>query len=480
MLRSSIARILGLLILVAGAGCGGSDNNQAVTSSATTETANSAAESPELLAIRRDLEGGKTKEVSAALTKLLADTPNDGRLLALRARLELQLGQRSAAIKTIAEAIEQEPQLADAWSANGEIQMLGGDFASAETSFSKSLELRPNEPRTLYARAMTRAAANRLDDSLQDFATAAQAQPDQPALFFANRATLLMRLKKPAEALLDARMAVTRSGSDADMAARAYGLVIQAAVALKDLQTAVSACDSLVQLAPKQVDFRLLRARVLREAGDEKAAVADESTAQAMSLLGRVEQGLASIPDNAALYRKRGLLRLELGEKPESTLSDFDAAVRLRPDDPEMYLARCAVWFRTNDFERVEQECRSAIEVRDVPAIHAVLGDLRLLQNEPELAIEEYRRARRFDGNVARAYRLRAKLRQNEGDFVGAKADIQQASYLEGDEPESDAASGVRPAAFDSDSDRIDEAAAAVSDGDAEDLPPENGAPNRN
>jgi len=93
---------------------------------------------------------------------------------ALRSALILHAqGKRNEAHQLLGQLeidhLEQPPQLSQAWQVDAELYLREQNYARAETSFSRALQVLPDDPGLLYGRGMAYAEAGQIDQAVKDF-----------------------------------------------------------------------------------------------------------------------------------------------------------------------------------------------------------------------------------------------------------------------------------------------------------------------
>lgn len=144
-------------------------------------------------------------------------------------------------------------------------------------------------------------------------------------------------------------------------------------------------------------------------------------------------RGVKAFSDSPKMYFRRGAVRLLAG-KPEYARSDFEAARRLAPQDPEI-----AFFLALSDYQRgrygdaistLETAIQQGVSDAD---IHYLLAEA-LLGNgpgRPARVMAELDRALRIDPNLVSALAFRAKLHLQAGNLRKAVLDLERARTVE-------------------------------------------------
>jgi adenylate cyclase len=128
---------------------------------------------------------------------------------------------KDAAMQTARRAVELDPDLAEAWTAQGAATTICCDFASAEAAFRKATRLGPDSFEAHYYYGRTATEMGQLEKAAQLFERAAEIEPDDcQALVFAGQAYQSLgqtdrALDAERRALVAAERAVARDPTDA-------------------------------------------------------------------------------------------------------------------------------------------------------------------------------------------------------------------------------------------------------------------------
>ena len=186
-----------------------------------------------------------------------------------------------------------------------------------------------------------------------------------------------------------------------------------------DRKRAAEALDAAVKLSAESPADRakslILRANLAENA---EARLADYDDAVELA------------PDDPEIVRTRGLFLL-MEKKYDAALADIDKAIELDPEHADSHEARGVILFLEgkNDealksFDRtIELQPDSAMAYTHRARIHAV-------KDEIDKAMEQLDEALKLDPKLATAYVLRARLHQQKENTDAAMADIDEALRL--------------------------------------------------
>ena len=196
-----------------------------------------------------------------------------------------RLDEAGVAVDALA---ERAPTELSVWALQASVREQRGDFAGAETSLSRALELEPDHPVMLLQRAGYRLRLQNLDGARADMA-------------------VVRPVARESAGLLN-------------------NLCWTQALAGVDLEQALADCDAALALRPRYAGFMDSRALVLLQLG------------RAPEALELYDQALALEPRQAASLYGRGLAKEALGRADEGR-ADKDAARRIAPDVGEEFEA---------------------------------------------------------------------------------------------------------------------------------------------
>ncbi|HEX8202181.1 MAG TPA: tetratricopeptide repeat protein, partial [Isosphaeraceae bacterium] len=245
-----------------------------------------------------------------------------------RASLDAQAGAEARARAGYLALRADDPDDPDAALGLALLALQRGDPARAEADLDRLVKARPGSARAWALRARTRLALGQADAAVADAARARELDPSPAHDRLWTRVLLasgrldglpldhpedLAALPAAGPALAeDLRRAAGRLATATDAPARLTRAVLLSALGDPG---APAEASRAVERAPGSA-ARLVRARVLRRAGDRAGALAD------------VQTGLDLDPNDPRLWELRGLLQVEQG-RAEAALADLDRALRL-------------------------------------------------------------------------------------------------------------------------------------------------------
>jgi tetratricopeptide (TPR) repeat protein len=273
-------------------------------------------------------------------------------------------------------------EYAEAWQFRGQILERMGNSLEAERCydetlecFREALEQEPDNVELHAERARLLEDLERVDEAIDAYAAAAS--KDRTARPLVRLSGLLLRVGRAADALVPAEQAVTRHPTDpggwlaAGRAQAALGRIADAEVSLRKAKDLGATADASLELArtlhsqrrdaealiglqrigPSDVEALLLRGEIQARLGRAEPALAD------------VEAAIHAATDGKDLaYRQKGRLLVELG-RPTEAVAAFDAALGLRPADPEAWLDAARAWQALGQTDRARKMIDEALRL---------------------------------------------------------------------------------------------------------------------
>jgi Flp pilus assembly protein TadD len=123
---------------------------------------------------------GRTETALRLYEGMLAEFPGDSYALASMAHLQGQLGRRRAALETLAQVVQAEPQNGRHWFNYGFLLEQLEEFERAEAAFRRSTELSPTLDRAWYGLGLVLIRLQRFDEAVVALKKNTQLQPMSP------------------------------------------------------------------------------------------------------------------------------------------------------------------------------------------------------------------------------------------------------------------------------------------------------------
>ena len=111
-----------------------------------------------------------------------------------------------------------------------------------------------------------------------------------------------------------------------------------------------------------------------------------------------------------------------------SAVTEYDKAIELTPDNPDLYANRGAAYLRLNNYMEAKKDLDKALRLKpDAAKIYVVYGDLYSRVGESDDAIDYYNRALQLNPNDAYVYYSRGVAYQRMKNYPGAISDFTKA-----------------------------------------------------
>jgi putative PEP-CTERM system TPR-repeat lipoprotein len=391
-----------------------------------------------------ELARGQAKEATATLTKLSASEPGNGAYLLRLAELSLAAGKRSEASKYLDRTTEADKDNAALRDRVISLALAMGDIARVRQLADYTMKASPKDPRAHLTMAAALDAQKDPVGAWRETSVALDAQPAfQPALSALGmlaktpeqKADVLARYEKaiqakPSSAQTYLEYARLLRVQKNDPAAR-LAILEKGVVALPDSTTLR---EALVQehIRSGKPDTALSVAQT--------GAFANNAPPEATALLASVYERAGSLQQATEAYRKlsvnypqRADWRLKLAEleivsnrKKEAT-TILRALMTERPFDPIPYITLAKLTWPDNLEEALsiarELQARSAQKLTGM----LLEGDLLVLANQPDQAIQQFSKAVKAGGSPTANLRIVNVL---DGTQKGASAEQELADVM--------------------------------------------------
>jgi tetratricopeptide (TPR) repeat protein len=238
-----------------------------------------------------------------------------------------------AAVAALREAVEREPENAEAHALLAKALSLSGEPNLALISYQRALHLQPTRTDWSLGLGQVCLQLNRADIAVAALQQALQHAPNDPAVHFAfteayTRNQLWPDAARAAEAALKL---------DPDNV-KLYAMLAQANGNLGQLGRAAQTWEKAIRLDPRDTELKLYYARAL---------LALDRIEEARSVLGHA---LAIAPDSAEVHIAAGKAFMELGED-EIAYETLTQAAQLAPRAPEAHAAFGEAALRTKRYD---------------------------------------------------------------------------------------------------------------------------------
>ena len=199
---------------------------------------------------------------------------------------------------------------------------------------------------------------------------------------------------------------------------------------LQDYEQAVADFSKAIARERYSAKFYLQRRACYLQLGREEEAQSDTAKIAWIGKLNDLNRHVAQEPKAAGNYVQLAQ-HLIAGGESKVGLASYETAMQVQPKYGRSYSSRAAFWLSNGEFDKAIADCNRAIQAEPHFEAYSIRGDTYFQQREFDLAIADYRKAKRVDAQVAKAYLFRAKKLAAEGKTDEAKRDRERAADIE-------------------------------------------------
>jgi tetratricopeptide (TPR) repeat protein len=337
----------------------------------------------ECLALAREHhQAGRFDEAEALYRGVLAETPQDARLLHLLGVLAHQTGRHDESIGLITQALAVQGPHASLYSNLAAVYLAVGRLDEAERYARTALQL---EPELASAHYNLGVALQRRGERAEADAALREALRYDPDHIGARRRLAQAPLSVPQLTLLEAQLSEVVRVEPANAQAW-YDLAILR-ISTDRPEQAIEPLQTAIRLRPEFIDAYLRLGGAWHQLGQSDAA------------LDCYRDALEIDPDNMSARSSLGQALKNLGRAAEA-LAEFQAILRYHPEDTAALYPVCELavegHYRLTDEERQHLEAlaaRADLSIDDSCRVHYSLAQLADKADDCEKAFEHARRA---------------------------------------------------------------------------------------
>ncbi len=376
-----------------------------------------------------------------------------------KARSQLQNKQWQPALQTLTQAIQHDPKCAEAYLQRGSLLADAGQAAQALADFGRAIELAPNDAKLRHTRGFLLMTHRQVDAAIGDFSKAIELNPKYAPAFnnrglawlskgdakqaLADFESALALDSKYTEALINRGFVKYQSGqhkpaiADYDAALKLNPDNVNAlnnrGLANYELKQFDKAVDDFTQAIARDrynPKFYLQRHACWSKLGRDEEAQQDAAQVAWLNKLGDLNLKLAREPRKPDGYVELAEHYLT-GNEPRVALASFETAMKLDPDNARSLSGRAGVWLTQKNFDKAIADCTAAIDKEPHYEAFSRRGEAYLANGDYDAALADFKRAKRLDAQVAKAYWLRAKALRAEGETAAAAKDLERAYEID-------------------------------------------------
>ena len=333
------------------------------------------------------------------------------KLMLVKAAAQADLGDPSLALKTIAEARALDPKSPEPWFSEVPVRVRLGQFKEAEEAVGAATALNPTSADAYYFRGSVLHIAGKAKDALDLYGKALQANPKHLGALIA-RAGLLLDFGKFKEASADL-LTLQDVSPDHPLGIYLRALVAEREGRTQDAQTALRELTDLLDQFP--LDFIRYKPQVLMLNGLAHYGLnRPEKAKQYFEIFVKAQPDAAIAKPLAQIYLKSRNFDLAI-----STLEPY---LKVHATDGQAQAMLGAALMSKGQYARATSLMQSAIQTRDNPALHTVLGLSLLGGGNTISAIKELELALKKDPAQTPAALTLVTYYQREKQFAKAVA----------------------------------------------------------
>ena len=419
-------RLACLLILGCFVGC-----NSAPTPTSTAETAASK-ESTIPADVAAQFERGEFTVAISTLAGLIQASPQNGELYSFRATAHHRLGHHRLghhreALKDLDRAIALNDRDSNLLNNRGFIRLGLGQFSEAMQDFDKSIEVSPRYKNAFNNRGLLYLAQQKYSEAIEEFNRALKIDPRYTDAYN-NRGFAELEAGQVGAAIDDFNSALQMNPNYVN-AYNNRGLLRARA---GDYEHAVIDFTQAMLIDPLNPKYYEHRRDVYAKQGAFDKSLADEKKIAWIVEYHRLTEriGVSANPAVDLTARAKHFLRINDLEK---ALGDVNRSLELNPQSAETLVTRAGIYLQQKSADAAKTDAEASLAIAANEEAYSVLGDVYLLAQDFDRAIEHFARARRIDGSVAEAYYARAKVLEKQGNAEQAQMNLDQALALDPD-----------------------------------------------
>jgi serine/threonine protein kinase/regulator of sirC expression with transglutaminase-like and TPR domain len=271
----------------------------------------------------RGVDKSDRKDYQAAVkdfTEALQINPNYAEALSKRCHCHLMLGDRLRAMQDCTQALQVASNFAQAYQAytnRGIARLSLGDAQGAIADYSQAIQINPKHALAFNNRGQVKDRMGDKEGAIQDFTQAIKVEP-KFAVAYLNRC-------------------LSRSNAG-------------------DHSGGIEDCTQAIKLNPNLVQAYLNRSLVYFRLGNYQKSIEDSNIAIRIN-------AVKNDPDLAKAYHNRGSARMALGDK-QGAMEDFNQALRINPKDAGAYYERALIRIALGDKPKAIQDFQFAAKLK--------------------------------------------------------------------------------------------------------------------
>ena len=330
-----------------------------------------------------------------------------------RGNLYDEQGEVELAIADYNQAIEINPEIAEAYINRGLLYNEQGKVELAIADYNQAIEINPQFAEVYNNRGLLYVEQGEVELAIADYSQAIEINP-QFAEAYINRGNLYDEQGEVELAIADYSQALKINPQSA-LAYYNRGRLYQEQ---GEIELAIADYNQAIEINPQFAEAYYNRGRLYQEQREIELAIADYS------------QALKINPQFADAYSNRGVLYDEQREV-ELAFADFSQAIKINPQLADAYINRGNLYQEQREVELAIADYSQALKINPQSALaYYNRGVLYREQGEVELAFADFNQVLKINPEYAKAYVNLGLLYVEMEDIQTARQNFQKAQQL--------------------------------------------------
>jgi len=353
-------------------------------------------------------------EAADIVNGLVADYPDEALAYIGSGLIQETAGQMDEAVVSYTRAIELDPNNTVAYSNRANVYQQLGKHTEAIADYTKSIEVDPENADAYLNRGLAHYDLQEYDQAIPDFEAALQIDPNYVEAYN-NIGLVYIRLKKYDDALTQYNKAIEidpRFAAAYGNRGNVYQMLGQPDLALADF-------NKSIQLAPNVAEVYDYRGRIYYSQNQYDLALADYNHAVSLD------------STFSTAYNDRGLVYF-YQDKLDEALADYNQALELDPESSEAYNNRGVLYLGQGKLDDALDDFTQAIDI-DPNYVNAIFntGNVYLKQGKFDDALNSFTHVIELDPQNIRAYYQRGIVNFQQGDMGAAIDNMSQVIQID-------------------------------------------------
>ncbi len=389
------------------------------------------------------LARGKKEDARKLINQALEIFPTSVQAQTAKARLLASDNQLDEAITLLKTTLTKHPDYADGWSLLGELEQTAGRHQAAVRAFSKAIELKVNNFRERFSRAVNLVMLKKLEEARKDLDAIRRVAPKNSAVAYIQGLIDLGEKKMD-----DAKVQFEQAILAKNVPAMAFYLLGAINLAQGHVEQAQSYAEQFLARVPGSIEGRKLAAQAdLQLRQPEKAEMrlkavieanpndteAADLLATALIKMGRIDEATQllekvakAIPDSAEAKARLGA-GLVLQGHSDKAMAYFKEAVKLDPQNKRATVFMVLNMIRQGKLDEAVETAETYVKNNDHdPSAWNLLGHARLAAHQEKEAIQAFEKAAELAPGDPVALTTLARIAVRKKAYAKARSELEQ------------------------------------------------------